>query len=346
MLTQILHKRLGQVNRNLVCGIVVVAERHIGALLYLIVDSKAVLVTHNAHLAVLHGSNRVGNDRQTGNARSACALHIAVMERHLKRLIVILVVHVVDNLQSVHIGLRQPTHHLLKLRHKLLVGEIVARDGREAWAHLMSADLVAAAVDGVEHTLGEVGTRSEELHLLADLHRRHAACYAVVVAQLSTHKVVVLILYGTRVDAYLCTIFLPRLWQALAPQHREVWLGRGTHVIKRVEEAIVGLCNHRASVDAHTSDRGCCPDGIAREQVVILGCAQEAHNAQLHDHLVNKLLRLLLCERAVLQVALNEDVKERAHTAQRHGGTILVLNRTKVAKIGPLHSLTRVGGGL
>ena len=51
-------------------------------------------------------------------------------------------------------------------------------------------------------------------------------------------------------------------------------------------------------------------DRVAREQLVVLGGAQEAHDAELDDEIVDQLLRLRLGERALVQVALEIDVEE------------------------------------
>ena len=109
-----------------------------------------------------------------------------------------------------------------------------------------------------------------------------------------------------------------------------------------MEETVVGLCNHRTTINTHTSNRSGSPDRVAREQIVVLRCTEEAYDAQLHNHLVDKLLSLLLCECAVLKVALNVDIQECADTTERHGSTVLVLNRTEIAEVGPLHCLTSV----
>ena len=113
-----------------------------------------------------------------------------------------------------------------------------------------------------------------------------------------------------------------------------------------MEEAIVCLRNHRASVDAHTADRSSSPDRVAREEVVIFRCAEEAYDAELHHHLVDEFLCLALCERAVLEVALDEDVEERTYTTERHGSSVLVLNGTEITEVSPLYSLLGVACGL
>ena len=104
------------------------------------------------------------------------------MQRHLDRLVAVLVVHVVDDVERVDIRLRQPVHHPFVAVDDLVIVQILASDGRELRADLLARHLVASAVQGVEQTLHRVHAGAEELHLLAEPHRRHAAGDRAVVA--------------------------------------------------------------------------------------------------------------------------------------------------------------------
>ena len=53
---------------------------------------------------------------------------------------------------------------------------------RHLRADLLELVLVTAAVDCHHHQLCDVGTRTEELHVLADTHRRYAARDSVIIA--------------------------------------------------------------------------------------------------------------------------------------------------------------------
>ena len=344
VLAQIFHEFLGQLYGNGIRLVIIVAEGDIGSFLYLVVDGQTCFIAYDADFAVLHGSDRVRHDGDACNACSARALHISVMEGHFEGFVVILVVHVVDNLQRIHIGLGQPAHHLFEAGHELLIGEVVACDGGEHGGHLMAAHFIASTVDGIEHALGQVGAGTEELHLLAYLHGAHTAGNAIVIAQLGTHEVIVFILYGTGVDAHLGTVALPVFGQSGAPQYGQVGFGRRTHVVECVEETVVGLGDHVTAVYAHATDGGSGPDGVSAEEVVVFGCAQEPHDTQFHNHLVDHLLCLLFGDEALLQVALDVDVEEGTHTSQRHGCTVLVLHGTQVAEVGPLDGFAGIGG--
>ena len=149
MLTQILHECLCERHCYLVCLVAVVTEWYILSLLYLIVDSKTALVADDADAAVLHCSNRVGNDRHTCDTCSTCTFYIAIVKRHLESLVVVLVVHVVDDLQSIDVSLCQPTHHLLKFRHEFLICEVIASDRSKTRSDLFARHLIATTIDSI-----------------------------------------------------------------------------------------------------------------------------------------------------------------------------------------------------
>jgi len=73
-------------------------------------------------------------------------------------------------------------------------------DRREFRPDLLAAHLVAAAIERIKHRLGQIDPRTEELHLLADAHRRNTACNGAVIAELRPHKIVGLVLDRARVD--------------------------------------------------------------------------------------------------------------------------------------------------
>ena len=260
--------------------------------------------------------------------------------------------HVLDEVEDVHVQAGQPVHHDVELVHDLVVIEVLARDGGELGANLHVVALlvgvleVLAAVDGVVQALGEVRAGPKELHLLAGLGGRDAAADAVVVAPHRAHDVVVLVLDRAGGDGDLGRVATEGLGQALGVEHREVGLGRGTHVLERVQEAEVVLGHHVAAVLAKAGHLECCPHGVAGEQLVVAGDARELDHAELEDQVVDELLRLRLVELAGLEVALDVDVQECGDAAHGHGGAVLGLDGGQVAKVEPLHGLVRVACGL
>ena len=153
------------------------------------------------------------------------------MQSHLKALIAVFVMVVMDNVQGVHVNLRQPLHHILVPVHYLVVIQILGGDGAELGAHLLAADLVHAAVDGVEQALGQVGSGAEELHFLAYPHTGNAAGDGVIVAVGHPHQVVVLILDGGGLDGGLSAEALEIHGQSGGPEHGQVRLRGSAQVL-------------------------------------------------------------------------------------------------------------------
>ena len=90
--------------------------------LHLEVDDHPVLVADRLHLGVLDRRQAVGGVRQPGDPESHGAQDVAVVQRHLDRLVAILVVHVVDDVERVDVRLRQPVHHpLVAVDHLVVV---------------------------------------------------------------------------------------------------------------------------------------------------------------------------------------------------------------------------------
>ena len=273
-------------------------------------------------------------------------MHVRVVQGHLDLLVGVLVVHVVDDVHGVDVQVRDPGDIAVKARLDLRVVERAAADDGLLRADLVAALLVAAAVERQQQELCEVAPRPEELHLLADARRGDAAGDGVVVAKAGAHQVVVLVLDAVGIDGDLGAEALEGLGQLLAPQHRQVRLGRGQERVERVEHAVAVLGDECAPVLAHAADGLGHPVGVAGEELVVLGRAQLARHAQLEHELVHELLGLLLGEDAGAQVALDVDVQERAHAAEGHGRAVLLLDGGQVRKIGPLDGLAGVGRGV
>ena len=345
------HERLEQPDGHVVGTVVVVAVLGEVAL-DLVVDDDALLVTDGLDLGVLDGAEGVDDVREARDARGEGTTDVGVDEGHLLGLVVVLVVHVLDEVEDVDVELGQPVHHQVELVHDLVVVEVLAGDGGILGANLhvvallVHELLVLAAVDGVVQALGEVGAGAEELHLLAGLGGGHAAADAVVVAPDRTHDVVVLVLDRGRGDGDLGGVLAEVLLQALAVENGQVRLGGRAHVLEGVQEAVVGLGHEAAAVLAQAGDLEGGPDGVAREERLVGRDAGELDHAELEDQVVDELLGLGLVDLAGLEVTLDVDVQERGDAADGHGGAVLGLDGAEVAEVQPLDGLLRVGRGL
>ena len=311
----------------------------------LVVDDEAVLAADRLHLRILDRGEAVRGDRQAGDAEGHRAHDVAVVQRHHEPLVVVVVVRVVDAIHRVDVGLREPLHHVVELRHHVVVVEDVARHRAEGRRDLHAALFVAPAVDRVEQGLREIHARAEVLHLLADAHRRDAARDAVVVAELRHHQVVVFILERRGLDARGDAVALECLRQILRPEDREVGLGRGAEILERVQDAEARARDERAPVERHAADDFGGPVGIAGKERVVGRRAQEADDAQLDHELVDEFLRFVFGQRFLREIALDVDVEEGRDAPDRHRGAVHFLDRAEVAEIGPLHGLARVRRG-
>ena len=334
----------GDLHGDVVHPVVVVAVLGEVAL-HLKVHGDAVLVADGPHLGKLDGGQRVGGNGQTRHAEGGQALHQGVVEGHLTGLVGVLVVHVVDDVDGVHVQLSHVGQNLLVVGEHLGVAEHLVLVPDDAGHHVEALLLVHTAVDGVQQALGQVGPGAEELHLLAHGHGGHTAGDAVVVPVQGAHHVVVLVLDGVGGDAHLGAVVLPGLGQVLAPQHGEVGLGSGAQVGEGVEVAEAVAGHQGAAVNAHAAQGLGDPGGIAAEQLVVLGGTQVTHQAQLDDELVNELLGPLLVQQATVQVPLDVDVQEGGGAAQRGGGAVVLLHARQVGQVQVLHGLMGVLGG-
>src|SRR6185369_6434990 len=137
----------------------------------------------------------------------------------------------------------EPVHHALEALEDIVEVEILPLDGAESRAHLLAANLVAAAVDRVQQTLSEIGARSEELHLFADAHGRNAAGDSAVVSPGAAHHLVTFELNRAGVDRHFRREVPERLRQARRVPDGEVRLRRRTQVVERLEETEAGFGN-------------------------------------------------------------------------------------------------------
>ena len=173
-LAHLVHERAHQPHGDVVGAVVAVPvgrELPLGA----VAGNQARVVAERPYRRVLDRGEGVGDDRQPGDAAGHRAQHGIVVQRHLQPFVGILVVHVMDDVERVDVGLGEPVHHRVEPGHDVRVVEHVTGQRRQHGPDLGTADLVPAAIDRVQQRLSQVDPGAEELHLLADLHGRDAA---------------------------------------------------------------------------------------------------------------------------------------------------------------------------
>ena len=152
-----------------------------------------------------------------------------------------------------------------------------------------------------------------------------------------------LILDGRGVDGDAGAEALVGLRQLRVPENRDIRFRAGSKMLQgqRVEQTEGGLGDEATAVITEAGIRPSRPVRVTGEDLVVGLGAQEAHDAQLHDNLVDELLGALLVELAGLQVALDVDVEERGVAAEAHGSAILALDGGEIAHVRPLDGFLR-----
>ena len=284
------------------------------------------------------------------DTRCKRATHVGIDKGKFSGFVVVLVVHVVDQVQRVHVDTCEPFEHHIVLVHHFVVVQHVARNRGKFRTDLhaghQAAFFVLAAVDGVEESLGEVCAGAEELHFLTGLRCRNAAANAVVVTPNRAHHVVVFVLDRAGRHRDVGGIFLEVFRQALGVEDGEVGFRRRAHVFESVQETEVVLGDHRAAILAHTADFEGGPHRVAAEELVVRFDTGELDHAELHDHVVHKFLGFAFGKHAVLEVTFDINVEEGRDTANAHGGTVLRLDGREVAEVEPLEGFLCVDSRL
>ena len=306
------------------------------------IHCQAHLVSDRLYLRVLDGGQAVGDDRKTGKTTCHSTVDLLIVKRHLKTLIAVLVMHIVNDIQGVDIKLTEPCACLIETRHNFIVVEVLGCDRVSDRSDLISGLLITSAVNSIQQALGKICTCTEELHLLTDTHRRNTACDGVVITELLTHKLIAFILDGAGVDGDLCTVLLEILRKIRAPKDRHVRLRCRSDILQSMEETVAHLRNHVASVKTDTADTLSDPCRVAGEELVVSRSSKEAHDTKLHDEVVDDFLDLRLGHGAVFEFFFCINIEESGHTSQGHGRTVLFFYHTEITEVQPLYRLGEI----
>ena len=133
--------------------------------------------------------------RETGNTGCKGSSYIGINERHFCRLIEILIVHILDEVQHIDINSGEPVHHHIIFFHDFLVVQDICGNRAVSGRNLLLALFIHTAVDGIEKTFCKVCSCAEELHLLTGFCCGYTAADTVVVPPYRTHDIIIFILY-------------------------------------------------------------------------------------------------------------------------------------------------------
>ena len=113
-----------------------------------------------------------------------------------------------------------------------------------------------------------------------------------------------------------------------------------------MEETEIVLRDHAPAVHPHAGDFQRRPDRVAGEELIVGRDTGEFDHAELHDDMVDKLLRFLLRQSAFLEIPFDVDIQEGRDSSDGHGSAVLRLDGGEIAEIEPLESLSGVLGRL
>src|SRR4029453_7398398 len=123
--------------------------------------------------------------------------------------------------------------------------QIIALNWIYLRSNLFPTELVAPAVDCVKQTLGEIGARTEKLHLLSHEHGRNAARNRAIVAPRAAHERIALELQCARVDGDFRCELAKVIRQSRRIPNGEIRLRRRSKIVERVQEAKTGFRHQR-----------------------------------------------------------------------------------------------------
>ena len=280
--------------------------------------------------------------REACNTGCKGAAYIGINQSHLSSFIVVLVMHVLNQVQDVDIKSCQPVQHKVILLHDLIVVKILGSNRCISRSDLSAVLLVHTAVDGVQQALCKVCSCTEELHLLTGLCCGYAAADGIVIAPYRLHDIIVLVLDGGGGDGNLSRILLEVLRKLAAVENRQVRLRGRSHVLKRMKETIIVLRYHGTAVHSNAGNLQCCPYRISGKQLIVGLDSCKLHHTELHGDMVDQLLCLGLCKRSFLQITIDVNIKEGGNSAHAHCSAVLSLDCCKIAEVQPLNRFLRI----
>ena len=232
--------------------------------------------------------------RETCNAGCERTLTVIIDERHLSSLIIIFIMHVMDQVQYIHINVSQPVHPPVEFLDYFVVICIFGSDTLHLRSALNSVFFIKTAVECIQQSLCKVCTRSEQLNLLSRFRCRYTAADGIVITPLRFHNFIVLILDRAGINRNLCCVFLKVVRKARAVQYSQVRLRARSHILQSMKETVIVLGYHMSSIQTGSTNFQGNPGRVTGEELIILRNAGKFYHAELHSHMVNELLCLCL----------------------------------------------------
>ena len=124
------HERLEEPNGDIVGTVVVVSIAREVAFDLEVLRKAGSRVADDLHLGVLDGRKAIDNVAEACDTRCKSAADIGVDEGHFGGFVVVLVVHVMNQVQRIHVQVRNPVHVKFELMDNFVVIEVFAGNRR------------------------------------------------------------------------------------------------------------------------------------------------------------------------------------------------------------------------
>ena len=160
---------------------------------------------------------------KSGNTSCKGSSYIRINQSHLCCFIVIFIMHILNQVQSIDIKLCQPVHHLIIFSNHFVIIQIFRCNRLIVRSYLFSGLQINTAIDSIKQAFGQVRSCSEELHFFSGLCRRHTAADGIIIPPYRLHHIVILILNRTGTDGNISRIVLEMLRQGRGIQYGQVW---------------------------------------------------------------------------------------------------------------------------
>ena len=254
---------------------------------------QADIITLSSNLRIFNSRKRIDSNRHTCYTISQVNSRIRVDKCHLSFFIIILIVHVMNDVHCLIIYTCHLLQNLLIVSQNFFEVQHVTSQHRNILHHQCTCILTTSTVDSQQQSLSQITTCTEELNMTAYILIRYAASNTIIIRiTYFTHQVVVLVLNRRSVDRYTSTEIFKAFRQLRTPQNRQVWFWRRTEVIQGLQETERCLSYFCTAIVETATNRLCHPSRISGKDIRISLHTQVAYHTQFDNELVNQLLSM------------------------------------------------------
>ena len=157
-------------------------------------------ITDDLNFCIFDCTEGIYNMRESCNTGCERTLAVIIDERHLSSLIIIFIMHVMDQVQYIHINVSQPVHPPVEFLDYFVVICIFGGDTLHLRSALNAVFFIKTAVECIQQCFCKICTSTEKLNLFPCLCCRNTAADGIVVSPLWFHNFVILVLDRTCIN--------------------------------------------------------------------------------------------------------------------------------------------------